>query len=352
MSRLVRLAIPLLVASLVPSEAGAQPETLELRGALPGDLDVRIDGQLSDLPWQVHRDPTPPAPVADLLAAGTARVVAWVEPGPAGALMLHLLDRRDRRVLSRAFDLPEGEAHPESTLHETVAVSLRSSVRALAAGGSIGVVVEPEPPAPPPSTPEPSAPEPSDAPVAAPAAPPATRWVALAGGGFVALDGASPAQLGPAGAVTLALGGWRVGLAAHFGLGAEAETAETRLRLTRHTTALEVGGAWTGRRLEAAAALRAGVALYRRETTGVVAPLVATAPQRTVAALVGVRATLRLALHENIAFRLDLGADGLVGRPRFQAAGEPGSTPWAVQPYGILALELRVVTRSRRSGPP
>jgi len=324
----LRAAFALLALVALPSVVGAQ--SLTLAGPMDETLERRIRGQLSDLPWTLTRDPSPPPPIQDVLAQSESRVVVWVSATETGAV-LHLLDRDERRLLARVFDRPTGEAHPDSTLYESIAVSLRSSLRALSAGGTIGVEVpEPEPP-----------PEPEPEPVVEPPPEPESEsFVALGVGWWGALDGISPLQTGPSGSVSVGPRALRVGAAFQFALGAGVEGAGAEIRLARHGIVLELGGALDRRPVEVTAAVRVGAFVQRRETVAVEPPLVATPGTRVVSAAIGARVGIRAFLHDHLSLRLDVGADGLAPRPRFEANGGTVAEPWAIQPFINLSLEI------------
>ena len=307
-------------------------------------LEQRIRGQLSDLPWTVTRDPSPPPPIQTVLEGSESRVVVWVSQTETGAV-LHLLDRDERRLLARAFDRPTGEAHPDSTLFESIAVSLRSSLRALAAGGTIGVVVPESDIGDRTSEPEPETESETESETDSP-------FVALGVGWWGALDGVSSLQTGPSGGLTIGYRALRVGAAFQFALGAAIEGLGAEIRLARHGVVFELGAATDGRPVELTGALRLGAFIQRRETVAVDAPLVATPGTRIVSAVIGARVGIRAFLHDHLSLRLDIGADGLAPRPRFEANGGLVAEPWALQPFMNLSLEVHALTRSSRRAPP
>lgn len=337
-----RAALALIALVALPSMVSAQ--SLTLAGPMDETLETRIRGQLSDLPWTLARDPSPPPPIQAVLDASESRVVVWVSRTESGAV-LHLLDREERRLLARAFDRPTGEAHPDSTLYESIAVSLRSSLRALSAGGTIGVVVEePEPePEPPEVEPEPE--------VEAPEAT-SQSFVALGVGWWGALDGVSSLQTGPSGSLSVGYRALRVGAAFQFALGTDIEGPGAQIRLARHGIVLELGGAIEKRPVELTGAVRVGAFVQRRETVAVDPPLIATPGSRVVSAAIGARVGIRAFLHDHLSLRLDVGADGLAPRPRYEANGGLVAEPWTVQPFLNLSLEVHALTRSGREPPP
>jgi len=180
-------AVAVAAAFAMPARAQESPLRVAVRVASPidGPLLERLAGQTSDLDVELLPSPTGPLEpsLAEQLAtartlaqgAGTTLVV-WFSPAPddagSGAVLVHVADTFSGRVLVRVVG---GGAQagtgspPDSAAIEQAALVVRSTLRALAAGGSIGV--EPPPPlatpAPPPgpSTPAPPPPLPAPEPV-------------------------------------------------------------------------------------------------------------------------------------------------------------------------------------------
>ena len=332
---------------LGPLLIAAAPVVIEAPVEAP--LLDRIRGQTSDLPWSVEvvpplkpRPDTPLARARAVAAAHGARVVMWFEPRAGGGVALHIAQASEGRLLTRTLGPAEaGEGDPtlaRSALFETVALAVRSSLRALIAGGQIGVAVpEPAvaspPPAPPPPPPPPSGLQP--------------RLTYTAHLGWqTAFDGQSPYQQGIAAGAGIRGGPWFGGLSVATSLGTSLTDARTTVALTRHTAALTGGRTlWGDAGLRLAAALSAGAALYRRSTTVPSSGALAAEPRTSGAFVAG--AELRLdwlpaGLDRHLGLRVSAGGDALVGAPRLQyRQGDrlvPRGSVWAIQPRVALSL--------------
>ena len=120
--------------------AGASGDRLLALEPLPDGVSDRIAGQTADLAWTVDRANADArgVPAATRLAAEhRARAVLWVSEDADG-FVLRLFDVRKRRVLERSFARERAGALARSAALEALALSLRSSLRALTAQEDVG----------------------------------------------------------------------------------------------------------------------------------------------------------------------------------------------------------------------
>ena len=300
---------------------------------------ARIRGQTSDLPWVLHvvEPPAdlPGAPLSRaraLAEAHAANIVMRLEPLDGGGVRVRIAQARQGRLLTRVLEAPDPDEHfGRSALMESVAVAVRASLRALAAGGDIGVAGPP----PPPVAVEPSPPSPPVQPVES------VTPVHASLGWQAAYDGhSSPAQHGLHAAVGLDGAGWTAGLAVASGLRSELSDERSVVGLARHTLCL-FGGLHVAdtSQVRVTAIGSAGVAAYRRSTTPLLPEVVASPAAWTVAAIAGVSARVswfppfsgrRLGLF------VEGGADAVAGAPglryRDGEALVERNDLWTVQP--------------------
>jgi len=330
-----------------------------VRVAAPSDgaLADRVRGQIADLDVELTTDAAPlettlPAQLAkaDALAKQHAAraVVVWFLTRPDGVLVVCVSEPRAGRVLVRELGRPESGELSSATL-EQAALVVRNALRALAAGGTIGVersVYEPPPPPPPvvkaraieaPSKPH--------------AAASATGFGGV--GARASLDG-----LFGTSAAWLWLGiGWRsfeVRLDASIGAPTDAVSSYATLHVARHTFALAASAdLLRGRTLDFAIGGRAGGTVYVR-TTPRTDPTLAAAPRGvTGAGLVGVETRLRWRPTEGAwALVAAAGVDFTLGAPTFGVNAPTFvhlETPAVVEPWLALGIEFDPIRRFRPS---
>ncbi len=352
--RSVILAIALLGA--VGRAASAQPMIVVVRvaGDADGALLQRVRGQTSDLSITLAPVQGPiEGGLAEQVAAAralagerAARVVVWFDVR-RGELLVHVAEPQTGRVLVRRLNGSHGE---DSARLEAAAQVVRSAVRALAAGGSIGVadraaIAAAEAEEPPPEI------------VVSPrriilgrvAARLAWVWRASVGWQS-ALDGEST-QGAHALAGRLAVERGRVAFAvgAAAGLPSRLDDGRSQVDVTRHALGLATSFAL---HRSASARVSAGVAVavaaYYRSTVVVDPSLVATPARTTAAFLAGpeVRLAWLPAIGRGaLALELTLGADLVAGAPELVYETGDGveirNEFWPVQPRAGLALVVR-----------
>ena len=361
-----RRAIGLLVATLALATAApraaaakATPRAV-VRVDSPDDAALlrRLRGQASDLGVDLFVEPGPLEPrlAAQLTSAaalaqarGALAVVWFLHAGPREVVVLVDVPASGR-VLVRRVAAEGRRATDRSAMLEATAVIVRGALRALAAGGRIGIAAEAavrqledrEPPpaavAPPPPTPRPAV------------APPARRtqlgW-RTAVGWQVAADGASPVgQHGLAARVALERGRAILEFAAWAGIPSRLDDGQTTVELTRHAGGLAAG--WVvarGAHLRLVLGAWLGAAAYFRSTAVNVSGLAATPARVTAAFVVGPEARLQWSRRVGkgaIGLELVAGGDAVAGVPELVyqqgTTAVPRSRLWPVQPRGGLNL--------------
>jgi hypothetical protein len=227
-------------------------------------------------------------------------------------------------------ELPRGNS---SALAEAEAVAARGALQAIAAGGTIGITVEPKPV------------QRNDAAIAAPTvAPEVAPGLSIEAmlGGQVAIDGgADHGAYAIAQRTTLARGAWAGSLALALGLpGTHAGTTEVELARSGGALGVE-------RRFGAfAIGLAAGALIYRRSTVTTPSDLAATRASTTVAFAAGPELHYRWQPGRiAIGFELVVGVDVVAGAPELAVTRgttiESLGTLWSVQPHVILGLFAR-----------
>jgi hypothetical protein len=308
----------------------------------------RVRGQVSDLPvtsQPVEADRASSLgeqlAQADRLATSNAtRAVVWFDLAPTepGEILVVVAQPHTGRVLVRKV-----EASPtlqrlndvDSVTAESIALVMRTLLRALAAGGEIGIVRS-----------ELSPPKPVPQPPVSPKVPPQRHRVGafvdvgwrLATDGNVALQGVSN-QLGVrVDRVAFGLSG-TLGIPADEQLGSYATIAFTRHDVAAFFELLPFASA----SFKLGVGLDVGASFFPRQTLSVALGS-STPSQLNVSFLVGGYLTLRW-LPWVIGPVVVLGADVVPSAPTFgvttggQFVGV--SHMWAVQPRGMLAIELR-----------
>jgi hypothetical protein len=340
-----------MVAAIVAALAWAAPAAgqtppgarrVVIAGSIPSALEERIHGQTADLDWTFESEPGARGPQLDFedaLALATshrARIVLWFQIRRRG-ITVHVADAEQRRLFARVLDAEPGTpAITDSALLETAAVMIRSTLVALALGGTIGVSV----PTPPPPEPPPPAPAPEPEP---------TVELLADLGWALSWDGqSSPAQHGPSVAIGAGTRLFLVRLGFVAGLRQDLVDDIADVTLARHVLRASFTFLALRRdavRLELGAS--AGAAIYRRDTKSTAPGFTATASRRQVSALVGVLA--RLAFYpgsrRTVGIALAVGADTVLPTPLLQYQ-EAGTTVnrndlWTFQPWTAVQLEFR-----------
>jgi len=334
LARSIGGALAILV--IVASSAFASPQSGKMIVVVRGsndDLAVkRLRGQVADL--EVELSPAPGAlePALDaqlataarLADAAGARVVVWfvARAGGGGAVAISM--PADHRLFVR--ELPRADP---SALAEAEAVAARGALQAIAAGGTIGITVEPAPAVTP------------LAPVAPlPAAPGLALEAAL--GWQVALDnGADRGAHAIAQRTSLARGAWAGSLALALGFpGVRAGTTEVEL-------ARSSGAAGIERRFgPLAIGVALGAVLYRRSTVATPSDLSATRATTTVAFEAGPELRYRWQPgHLAIGLELTAALDVVAGAPELAVMRgteiDSLGHVWTLQPRVMLGLFAR-----------
>ena len=293
----------------------------------------RLRGQLADLDVELAVDGSTPEPTLDAQLASAeriasdhgARVVVWFVPH-GRALEVAIATPAEHRLFVR--EIPPAT---ESTMAEAAAIAVRFALRAIAAGGTIGIEL-------PANAPHEPAPEPPPAPVPAPgfALEASLGWQAALDGG------ASPAAQGLVQRTSLSRGPWAASLALALGVpGTWRPAQDVALDVSRSGALLELE-----RRLGGgiAAGLGAGALLYHRSTTAAPAGLAPTPSASTPA----FAATAELSWHAHLAHRLGIviavGIDVVAHAPAASLSRdnmvEVAGTIRAVQPRASVAVEV------------
>jgi len=303
--------------ALLPTVARAEDRLAVVVRAGPDEATIvtRLRGQLADLDGvtlsveATHNaiEPTLEAQLAAadrIGAANDARVVVWFIPR-GKTLAVAIATPRDHRLFVR--EVPQSS---DSATAEAAAITVRTAVRSIALGGTIGVEVPP-----------PAAVEALPVPVPSNAG---KRWTLSAALGWqLALDGG--ADRGAHALVqrtTLARGAWGASLT--LALGAPvAWQAGSELALEVSRSGAIVGGE---RRLGAGVAIGAGFGalVYHRSTAMAPAGLSPTASASTVAATGAVELTWRARLMAGVRLLACAGLDLVAGAP--VAAVDRGGT--------------------------
>ena len=313
-------------------------------------LHARVRGQASDLDvrLEVRRGTIEGALREQIAAAMTlarergVRAVVWFVTAER-EVVVHVLEPGASRVLARRVTAEEPGARGRSAMLEAAAVVVRGALRALAAGGEIGVVVvaapeRSEPPARP--TPAPVAPAPK---VLALAPPPVeARPFALEVSGQIVADGAV-LHAGLGARLDRRIGRLTVGLCGATGPPAGRDDGRTVVELSRHHAALAVTYALTEGDVRLELGLAGGVVAYQRSTT-VARNLQATPGRTTVGGLVAPEARLKIRLSGPFALVASAAADVVGGAPELVYETGTGvevrDRLWVVQPRVGLALTI------------
>lgn len=327
---------------LVPIMARADGERLGVvvrEGPRDATILTRLRGQLTDVesvaldvdPAAGGIEPTLEAQLAEaehLSSVHDARVVVWfIAHGKK--LAVAIATPRDHRLFVR--EIPPAA---ESAMAEAAAIAVRSAVRSIALGGTIGVEVNPAPVVEPPPTPiEPS--------------PPPTRHVTTELGASlgwqVALDaGADRGAHALVQRTTLARGPWAASLSLALGVPGQWRAAtDVALDLSR-SGALLGGERRLGGGLSVGAG--AGALVYHRSTSSAPAGLAPTPSNSTVAFAGAVELAWRLHVAASVGIVVRAGVDVVAGAPEAaisrDAMVEVVDTIRAVQPRASFAVEV------------
>jgi len=354
--RVYLVAAAFVVVALSARAARAQEDRMRtvVRAATSADRELlsRVQGQTVDVDVELLpvRDPLEASVSAQLRAAAalsrkhSARVVVWFRHLPDGEVVVYVADPGEGTVLIRQVATPVagGSSVERSAAAEAAALVVRSALKALAAGGRIGVE-RPEVAAPP----EPE--EPPEAPTTATKRRSRTAWLTSVGW-HSALDGAS--SFGVTG-LTARLGHQRgrvvFALVAAASLPVSIEDDLTSVEIARHVAAASLGvDAWAGERAALTAELSVGVVGFFRSTVAL-QPEAEPTPSRVTPALLvapGLRLRVRpLSSVRSVWLELGVAADIVIGRPElgYERDGEfvRRDQLWPVQPRAELALGIR-----------
>jgi hypothetical protein len=329
----------LAILAIATSSALASPLVVVVRGTSDELAVVRLRGQVADLDVELTLAPgaleatldAQLASAARLAEDNHARVVVWfaARAGGGGAVAIAMPD--DHRLFVR--ELPRGNS---SALAEAEAVAARGALQAIAAGGTIGITVEP-------AAAKPVQRDDADvtAPTVAPSLAPGLGIEAMLGGQVAVDGGADHGAYAIAQRTTLARGAWAGSLALALGLpGTRAGTTEVELARSGGALGVE-------RRFGAfAIGIAAGALIYRRSTVATPSDLAATRASTTVAFAAGPELRYRWQPGRiAIGLELAVGVDVVAGAPELAvtrgAAIESLGTLWSVQPHVILGLFAR-----------
>ncbi len=267
---------------------------------------ARVDGQLSDLDWQVEQVVVPQGPALQRIRAAAARssaqVFAFFEAGPTG-WDLYLARRDGEKLLAQQVSGTDSEAL------ETVAILVRSTLESFEQGAQIAVPL------------------------------PTPLWFSL--GPLGRHDGLR-GQLGASLAVSLERGPWWYSLELQSSLPFSKQDPQVRLQFWRGQNTLAMGYQG-GDTVRYGIGVRAGVAVYRRTTTSLGAAE-ASGPAWWVSPVIGPVA--KVGLESGLwGLYLNLGADLLGAAPRFEYRSSeqtfPVGSTWRVQPFVGLSGQWR-----------
>lgn len=325
--------------ALLPTVARAEEQLAVVVRAGPHEATIvtRLKGQLADLDVvtlsvEATGDAIEPTLEAQLAAAerigaaSGARVVVWFIPR-GKTLAVAIATPREHRLFVR--EVPQSS---DSATAEAAAITVRTAVRSISLGGTIGVEV-----------PRGVAPVPEPVPDPAPARPRAARWTLGAALGWqLSLDGG--ADRGAHALVqrtTLARDAWGVSLTLALGVPLAWRAGELALEVSR--SGAVIGGE---RRLGAGVAIGAGLGalVYHRSTAMAPAGLSPTASSSTVAAAGAVELTWRARLAAGVRLLACAGIEVVAGAP-VAAVDRDGTVEdldrvRAVQVRASLAVEV------------
>jgi hypothetical protein len=352
----VTLARALVLIALGLAEARAASLAVIVRVGAEGDeaLYQRVRGQTSDLDvaLDVERGALEVGLAAqveaarDLASARGARVVVWFETKGEEVVVV-VAEPASGRVLARRLDGAETRRERSARL-EAAAQVVRSSLRALAAGGVIGVAAaeavaeaEGELPPPPPVTRPAAVPETA---VARPGR--AVDWRASVGW-QVGADGASDGGAHALAArVAVERGPLALDLVASAGVASRLDDERSTVELARHGAGVAVAWGWRFGETRLAAGVSAGVAAWRRSTV-IDDPTLMATPSRTTFSFVAAPELRGAWVFAGGAVGIEatLGADLVAPAPRLVVRTAEGleirNDLWPLQPRVGLAVVVR-----------
>lgn len=304
---------------------GAHDTTIvqRLRGQLADLDDVTLDIDANEI------EPTLDGQLAAAERLGAehdARVVVWfVTRGKK--LEVAVATPRDHRLFVR--EIP---AAGESSMAEAAAIAVRSAVRSIALGGTIGIEIKPQP------EPEPVVEKPAEVPVV----PASSTSIEASLGWQLALDGgAASGAHALVQRTTVARDAWAASLSLSLGVPLEWRAAnDVTLDVSRSGAIL--GGE---RRFgDASIGVGVGALLYHRSTSTAPTDLAPTPSNSTLAFAGAVEGSWRVKLGDRIGFVACVGLDLVAGAPAAAVSRnftvEVVDTIEPLQPRASLALEV------------
>jgi hypothetical protein len=322
----VAIAVALATCAPVTARAaGRLVAVVVVAGEADRELASRVEGQTSDLALSLVIERRAPG-AATALAFGEAaaiaerhgaRVVIWFERH-LGSWLVHVAEPGEDREFVRRV-VARGDLASSATA-EGVALVVRGALRALAAGGTIGVA-EPE------------------------ASGPGRRGFAAIG--WRGVNGGGPAiHHGVSARVGLGAGRWHGDLATgyHPGVRIDDERATIAVERWSFTAGLgvELGSAREGAGWRAGFAIDAGATRFERVTISASGTLDATPPATTWSPTASGRARLARRIAGRAWLELAVGAEVLLRAPEF---GVVAGGSFAVhtrlrpiEPFGLLGL--------------
>ena len=309
------------------------------QGAHDVTIVQRLRGQLADLnDLTLTIDASEVEPTLDgqlataerLSADHGARVVVWfVTRGKK--LEVAVATPHDHRLFVR--EIP---AAGESSMAEAAAIAVRSAVRSIALGGTIGIEIKPQPEPPP--EPEPAVEKPAPAPTVHAA----STNIEASLGWQVALDGgAASGAHALVQRTTIARDTWAASLSLSLGVPLEWQAANDVSLDVSRSGALVGGEVRFG---SISIGVGAGSLLYHRSTSTAPAGLAPTPSNSTLAFAGALEASWRAKLSDRIRFVVTAGLDAVAGAPAAAVSRngmvEVVDTIGPVQPRASLALEV------------
>lgn len=329
-------AIAVALASAVPALAHADADQLVAVVLVTDDSEAelasRVEGQTSDLDLDLVVERRGPgasgagadrAHAASIAGRRSARVVVWFERD-ASSWLVHISEPAEEREFVRRV-AARGDLASSATA-EGVALVVRGALRALAAGGQIGVA-------------EPAAPrEEADG----------RRGFAAIGWRGVTAGGPS-IHHGVAARAGFASGPWHGDIATGFYPALSIDDASATIELERWSLSAGFGfelgagssgdGGW-----RAGLALDAGATRFARVTTSATGSFAATPPETIWSPTAAARARLARRLFGRAWLELTVGAELLLRAPEFVVSSGDSTTVHTrlrpVEPFGALGLMI------------
>jgi hypothetical protein len=344
------------IAFLARPASGADTQRVIVRVTDPASraLMQRIRGQTSDLDQQISEVAQPPmeprisdelASARRLAARSDARVVVWFDT-TGESLTLFFSVPREGRTLVRTM---EQESPTASATLEAAALVVRSVLRALASGATIGVTLAKPldvPAAPETASEQPSAPPPQ----VSPAPPvPEDRWGWVVSAGWHAtLDGPGTWLQGVEARAGARHGIWSAGLQAALDAPTQLSDPYATVRLSRGTAVAFVALAIpTSDALHLALSMGVGAAGFPRQSLEVASGVTRAPDSWNTSAVFATDLGASYRMHWQgavWAIALRAGADLVVSPPTigYEVGGAfiAEHALWNVQPKAVLALEV------------